>query len=53
MIVVGWLQAKWLLREPIYFPPPPPQLIVHVHLIVPVRQCPEKPLCTRSAVSAG
>lgn len=43
MIVVGWLLAKWLLpriREPVYIEPPPPQLVIHLHLIVPVNERP-------------
>jgi hypothetical protein len=37
MIVVGWLLARWLLRAPLYIEPPP-QLVVHLHLVVPVEK---------------
>jgi integrase len=43
-LFVGWLLLKWLLprlREPLYVvEPPPPQIILHVHLIVPVKEQP-------------
>jgi hypothetical protein len=26
MIIVGWLLARWLLREPVYFEPPAPSV---------------------------
>ena len=35
MIVVGWLPAKWLLREPVYIEPPPAPLQITIHLHQP------------------
>jgi hypothetical protein len=36
MIVVGWLLAKWLLRERVYIEPPPAPLQITIHLHQPV-----------------
>ena len=37
-ILVGWLLLKMLWpRAPLYSEPPPPQLVIHLHLIVPVK----------------
>jgi hypothetical protein len=41
-IFIGWLLLRWLLpRTPVQLSePPPPQLVVHVHLILPVKEPP-------------
>jgi hypothetical protein len=35
MIIVGWLLARWLLREPVYFEPPAPPVQITIHLHQP------------------
>jgi hypothetical protein len=38
-IFVGWLLLRWLFpRAPITIEPPPPQVVIHLHLIVPVKE---------------
>jgi hypothetical protein len=38
-ILIGWLILKMLRpRAPIYIEPPPPQLVIHLHLIVPMKE---------------
>jgi hypothetical protein len=38
-IVFFWLALRWLLpRMTAPIEPPPPQLVVHLHLIVPVKE---------------
>jgi hypothetical protein len=40
-IFFGWLMLKMLWpRAPIYIEPPPPQVVIHLHLIVPVKEQP-------------
>ena len=36
-IFFGWLLLKMLVPRSIYIEPPPPQLVIHLHLIVPVK----------------
>jgi hypothetical protein len=39
MILIGWLLLRWLWpRAPVYVEPMPPQLVVHLHLIVPLKE---------------
>jgi hypothetical protein len=56
-ILLGWLILKLLWpREPIYIEPPPPQVVIHVHLIVPVKErtggdpCREKAFVSQRAL---
>jgi hypothetical protein len=39
-VLIGWLLLRWLLpRMPVQVcEPPAPQLVIHVHLIVPVKE---------------
>jgi hypothetical protein len=39
-ILIGWLLLRWLLpRTPVQIcEPPPPQLVIHLHLVVPVEK---------------
>ena len=40
-LVVGWLLLRWMWpREPLTLEPPAPQLVVHLHLIVPLKEHP-------------
>ena len=44
-ILIGWLALKLLWpRAPIYIEPPPPQLVIHLHLVAVVKD----PVRTRS-----
>jgi hypothetical protein len=38
-IIIFWLAFRWLLpRMAAPIEPPPPQLVIHLHLIVPVKE---------------
>jgi hypothetical protein len=41
MILCGWLLYRMLaprMSAPLYIEPPPPQVVIHLHLIVPVKE---------------